>query len=103
MAGRGAAGMVKHSASIKLKGLSFAWPPVVATMIKGLQHIPLHVARKVTGYFVLAALILFTLTPVIIWTEPNQLRMFFNGITSTASPGFPVPSVHQETPKIQNV
>lgn len=25
MAGRGAAGMVKHSASIKLKGLSFAW------------------------------------------------------------------------------
>lgn len=25
MAGRGAAGMVKHSASIKLKGLSFGW------------------------------------------------------------------------------
>jgi uncharacterized protein (TIRG00374 family) len=26
----------------------------------------------------LAALILFTLTPIIIWTEPNQFRMFFN-------------------------
>ena len=27
---------------------------------------------------ILAALILFTLTPVIIWTEPNQFRMFFH-------------------------
>ena len=27
---------------------------------------------------ILAALILFTLTPIIIWTEPNQFRMFFH-------------------------
>jgi uncharacterized protein (TIRG00374 family) len=27
---------------------------------------------------ILAALILFTLTPVIIWTEPNQFRVFFH-------------------------
>lgn len=43
------------------------------------QGIPIGEATAATSIrTILAALILFTLTPVIVWAEPNQFRIFFH-------------------------
>ncbi len=52
---------------------------VVQVYFMNQKNIPVGEATAATSIrTILAALILFTLTPIIIWAEPNQFRMFFH-------------------------
>ena len=52
------------------------------------QGMPIGEATAATSIrTILAALMLFTLTPLIVWAEPNQFRTFFTRTYFIASPG----------------